>query len=84
MADVFDPDGNALGDVALSDKLADLIERGERAVMIYHTPQLLRYVLGERKGTFTLRKAAGHIMSDEPDAVKDYIALQRAIQAARD
>ena len=35
-----------------------MLDDGDEIAMIFHTPQLLRFVLGERNGSFTLRKTA--------------------------
>lgn len=81
---IFDSDGRELGGIILSDKQRSTIETGEAIVVIYHTPQLLRGVLGERNGSFTLRKIDDRIETGEPAKVKEFVALQKAIAATRE
>lgn len=84
MDKIYDSDGTVIGSIALSDKQRTLLEAGEDITVIYHTPQLLRSLLGERSGSFTLRKVHQRIETDEPDAVKHFVALQQAIARARE
>ena len=67
----------------LSDKQQAVLETGEEIVVIYHTPQMLRYVLGEKSGTFILRKAATDHRA-RCRVLRRYAELQRAIKAARE
>lgn len=80
---IYDSDGKEIGSIALSDKQQAAIEAGEEIVVIYHTPQLLRSLLGERSGSFTLRKIHQRIETNEPDVVKHFAELQKAITAAK-
>ena len=52
--------------------------------MIYHTPQLLRSVLGEQSGTFILSKLGERIVAADAKGLRVYANLQRAIKAARE
>lgn len=80
---IYDGDGNEIGSIPLSDKQRATIEAGETIVVIYHTPQLLRSVLGERNGSFMLRKDGDRVVTTTTAAVKDFVALQKAIAATR-
>jgi hypothetical protein len=84
MPDVFDGDGNVIGEIPLSVKQLALLESGEEISVIYHTPQLLRYLLGERSGSFSLHRNAERFITREPAAVKHFAELQKAIKHARE
>ena len=79
---IFDRDGNEIADIPLSDKQQAVLDHDEEIVVIYHTPQLLRFVLGEQSGTFTLRKRGDHITAGDADGLRAYADLQKRIKAA--
>ena len=81
---IFDRDGNELADIQLSEKNQHVLDHDEEIVIIYHTPQMLRYVLGEKSGTFTLRKRGNHIVAADVVSLRAYADLQRAIKVARE
>jgi hypothetical protein len=81
---VHDTDGNEVADIALSEKQRRVLETGEEIVVIYHTPQTLRYVLGEKSGTFVLHKLGQRIVVRDADVLRRYADLQRAIKAAQE
>jgi len=83
MDTIYDSDGNDVGSIPLSDKQRTTIETGAEIVVIYHTPQLLRSLLGERNGSFVLRKDGNRVVTTTPAPVKEFVALQKAIVAAR-
>lgn len=83
MDTIYDSDGNEVGSIPLSDKQRETIETGAEIVVIYHTPQLLRSLLGERNGSFMLRKIGERVVTTTTAAVKDFVALQKAIAAKR-
>jgi len=62
MTVIHDGDGNEIADIGLSDKQRAVLETDEEIVMIYHTPQTLRSLLGEHNGSFSLRKHASRIV----------------------
>ena len=84
MTTIFDGDGNELAEIQLSEKQTQVLGAGEAIVVIYHTPQLLRHILGEQNGTFTLRKAGELVVAKDVDGLKRYAALQIAIRKARE
>ena len=82
---IHDNDGAELADITLSEKQQAMLDAGENIVVIYHTPQLLRAVLGAQDGTFVLTKGSGDsIVTSDPISLKKYADLQRAIKAARE
>jgi hypothetical protein len=81
---IFDRDGNELADIPLSERNQHVLDHDEEVVIIYHTPQMLRYVLGEKSGTFTLRKSGSHIVAADVVSLRAYADLQRAIRVARE
>lgn len=83
MDSIYDSDGNEIGSIPLSDKQRATIETGAEIVVIYHTPQMLRSVLGERNGTFVLRKDGERVVTTTTAAAKEFVALQKAIAATR-
>lgn len=80
---IFDDDGSEIGEIELSDKQARVLEAGEDIVMIYHTPQTLRHVLGAQNGNFMLHKAGQQVIAKDAVSLKRYVDMQRAIKAAR-
>jgi hypothetical protein len=84
MTVIHDGDGNELADIALSEKQETVLRTGEEIVVLYHTPQMLRYVLGEQSGSFVLRRHGERIEAGDPVSLRKYADLQRAIKAARE
>jgi len=80
---VYDNDGNEIGNVSLSERQRATLETGAEIVVIYHTPQMLRSVLGEHNGSFMLRKDGDRVVTTTAAAVKDFVRLQAGIAAAR-
>ena len=84
MSAIFDDNGTELADITLSEKQQTILDAGENIVVLYHTPQLLRAVLGEQNGSFTLTKGSNDsIVTSDPVSLKKYADLQRAIKAAQ-
>jgi len=81
---IHDRDGNEIADIPLSEKNQAVLDHDEEVVIIYHTPQMLRYILGEKSGTFTLRKLGGHLVAADVVGLRAYADLQRAIKVARE
>jgi hypothetical protein len=80
--DVYAAD-KVIADIPLSMKQMAMLEAGEAITVIFHTPQMLRDLLGPRNGAFTLVKDNDRITTAEPDSVKQFADLQRAIHAVR-
>jgi len=83
MPDIHNDDGDNIAEMSLTERQMAALEEGGEIVVIFHTPQLLRGLLGERNGSFTLHKHADRIVTNEPEAVKVYAGLQKAIASAR-
>lgn len=81
---IFDDGGTEIAQIELSDKQARVLEAGEEIVVIYHTPQLLRHILGEQNGTFMLRRTGLLVVAKDVAGLKRYAGLQRAIKKARE
>ena len=84
MTIIHDRDGHELADIAVSERQLGVLDLGEEVVVIYHTPQMLRYILGERSGSFMLHKRGDRIVAAAPDSLRAYADLQRAIKVARE
>ena len=84
MTVIHDDDGNEIADIGLSEKQRTLLEAGENVVMIYHTPQMLRHLLGEHSGSFELHKHDDRIVVGDAERLRAFADLQRAIKAARE
>ena len=80
---IFDADGKEIGDIPLSDKQQTALEHGEEIVVLYHTPQLMHGVLGQRSGSFMLKKADDRLLTTKPDAVKEYRDIQATVAAIK-
>jgi hypothetical protein len=81
---IYDGDGNEVADITISEKQRRVLETGEEIMVIYHTPQTLLYVIGERAGKFTLRREGQRIIARDLPMLRRYVDLQRAIKAARE
>ena len=81
---VFDRDGNELADLAISEKQQNILEANEKIVVLFHTPQLFRGLLGERTGSFMLRKIDDRIVATDTASVAKYAELMRAVKAVRE
>lgn len=77
---VFDDDGNEIGDVALSENVAALLERDAEVTVHFHTPRMMVYELGAHNFTFTLRKLGARATSHDGEMLRSYIRLQRDIR----
>ena len=84
MPAIYDDLGNEIADIPLSEKQQTVLDAGEEIVVLYHTPQLLRRVLGQQDGRFTLGMDGERITTTDPVSLKKYADLQRAIKAARE
>ena len=84
MADVYDSDGNLLGNVPLSENQQAALDKGGNVSVLYHTPQLLQHTLGRRSGSFMLYKDGERVVALTSSSVKEFIELQAAIKAARE
>jgi len=80
--EIYDADGNLLGNISLSDMQMKRLAAGGLISVRYHTPQLLRQVLGEHSGVFELMLKDGKIVSQGAEELKRYIALLDAIEVA--
>jgi hypothetical protein len=84
MPDIVDQAGTKIAEIALSERQLTMLDHGMVITIFYHTPQLLRGVLGAHNGSFVLRKEGEHIIADDVDAIRKYADLQAAIKAARE
>jgi hypothetical protein len=84
MTIIHDRDGHELADIAVSERQLGVLDLGEEVVVIYHTPQMLRYVLGEHTGSFMLKKVGPLIVAADADGLQRYADLQRAIKKTRE
>jgi hypothetical protein len=81
---IFDDGGAEIAEIELSDKQSRVLGVGEEIVVIYHTPQLLRHILGEQNGTFSLHKVGQLVVAKDVAGLKRYAGLQVAIKHARE
>ena len=79
---VFDDDGHELGDIELSEKSAALLESDAEVTIHFHTPQMLRFKLGEHNFSFTLRKLGTRATTRDGELLRRYIRLQHEIRLA--
>jgi hypothetical protein len=81
---IFDDGGAEIAEIEISERQAGVLEHGDQIVVIYHTPQLLRHVLGEQAGSFELHKRGQFVIAKDVDGIKRYAGLQDAIKHARE
>ena len=89
---IFDGDGNEIADIPLSEKQQRRARAGEEIVVIYHTPQMLRYLLGEHSGSVHAAQARrSHIVAADAgqparlcrSAARDQSSAGAALMPAR-
>ena len=80
--EIFDNDGNSLGKIPLSENQMKTLAMGCLIAVRYHTPQMLREILGDRSGLFELRLADGNIVTQGTEETKRYIAMLDDIDKA--
>jgi len=83
MSDIYNDDGETIAEMPLTERQLAILDAADELVVIYHTPQLLRHLLGEHSGSFTLHKRDDRVVTNEPKVVERYAQLQKAIAAAR-
>ena len=83
MLDIYNDDGETITEMPLTEKQLAILEVAGEIAVIFHTPQLLRSLLGDRSGSFSLHKRDDRVVTREPQAVKRYADLQKAIAAAQ-
>jgi hypothetical protein len=71
MVDVFTTKGEWIGMVSISPMQHEKLKADGSITVIYHTPQLLRNVVGQHSGQFKLYKSGEHIVTDNIEAVKE-------------
>ena len=79
---IFDGDGNEIADIPLSDKQQAVLDCNEEIIVIYHTPQLLRFMLGEQAGSFAQVKRNDRLTAIDAGGLRAYAALQKRIRTA--
>lgn len=79
---VFDGDGQEIGDVVLSEHAARLLDLDTTLTLHFHTPQLLRFKLGEHNFSFRLNKLGERATTPDSEMLRLYIRLQRDIRKA--
>jgi hypothetical protein len=79
---IFDPDGNEIGTLLLSDGNLALLERDAELSIHFHTPRMLLFKLGAHNFTFSLRQHGDRVSAQDIEAVRKYIQLQHDIREA--
>ena len=80
---IFDGDGNEIAEIEISEKQQKILELGEEIVMLFHTPQLFRHLLGERTGSFMLKKIGARVIAGDAGSVRKYAEMIHAVREAR-
>lgn len=83
MDTIYDGQGNELGKVRLTEKQLAALDDGGSINVLYHTPQLMHSVLGQRSGSFPLMKEGDRLLTTKPTAVKEFLEIQAAIAAIK-
>jgi len=81
---IFDGDGNEIAEFEVSEKQTKILELGEEVVLLFHTPQLFRSLLGERTGSFMLKKIGARVVARDVGSVKKFADMLRAVKQARE
>jgi len=83
MATVYDPEGKHSLDLPLSEKQRALLEAGGEVTIVYHTPQLMRGLIGRSSGQLKVKQTDGRCMASDPLAFRAFQALWVAIEGVR-
>jgi len=84
MIDVYDEDGNQIGQHDLSEQQATVLGKLGRLTVFYHTPQLMRHKLGNLAGSFTFYTSGDRVIAFDPKAFGEFQRLQAAINAMQE
>jgi hypothetical protein len=84
MFKIYDGNGEVIGVLPLTERQQAILDSGQELVVIYHTPQLLQHMLGNRSGSVVLVKDGEQIRTTTPEATKQFLDLQAAVKAARE
>jgi hypothetical protein len=83
MPDIFNQAGEKIADIPLSEKQTKQLEAGLSITIQYHTPQLLRNLLGSDSGSFEVHKDGTRIVAADPETAKKCAAMLQAIAVMR-
>jgi len=84
MFKIYDDSGEVMGVLPLTERQQAILDSGQELVVIYHTPQLLQNMLGNRSGSVVLVKSGEEIRTKTPAATRQFLDLQASIKAARE
>ena len=74
--DVYEANGAHIGEIPISAQQRAVLHAGGRITIDYHTPRMLREMLGARNGSFDVREIDGRLLVSDAEQVKCYIAMQ--------
>ena len=74
--DVYEPGGAQIGGIPISPQSLKQVHAGGTVTIAFHTPRMLRGVLGQKNGSFEVMEVNGKLVVNDPDQAKQYIAMQ--------
>jgi hypothetical protein len=83
MALVHDLDGKQSMEVPLSFKQRELLDAGQEVTISFHTPQLMRGLLGSRSGKVTIRRQGDQVIASNTRDFHAFKMLREAIETVQ-
>ena len=80
--DIYDPHLAHIGEIPISPQQREQLHRGGTITMSYHTPRMLRELIGIRNGQFDVIETDNHLIVTDVEEAKRFIELQTDIARA--
>ena len=80
--DIYDPNLAHIGEISISPQQREQLHRGGTVTIAYHTPRMLRELVGVRNGQFDVIETDNHLIVTDVDTAKRFIELQIDIARA--
>ena len=81
--DIHDVDRMLIGEIPISPQQREQLHRGLCITIQYHTPRMLREILGPRNGQFEVQEGDDHrLIVNDVEQAKAFIILQLDIARA--
>ena len=83
MALIHDLDGKQSFELPLSFKQRELLDTGAEVTISYHTPQLMRGLLGTRSGKVTIKRQGDRVIASNTRDFHAFKLLREAIETVQ-
>ena len=80
--DIYDPNLVHVGEIPISPRQREQLHRGGTITMSYHTPRMLREIIGVHNGQFDVIETDDRLIVSDVEQAKRVIELQTDIARA--